>query len=176
MYARLLTRSLLLFTITLVVGLYLPARGQESKSELVGGLTFKDPGYNPHSFIGGWVVQTQITDCDVTTLENFSKFLLINDGGTAQEMSHSVPPSQRTPSFGVWEHLDQNNFVYVLRFFRFSPTGTFTGTAEAKWSVELAQDGQSYAAAGAIKIISTTGVVLATRCGTETGTRMVIPD
>ena len=176
MYAHLLARSLVLFTLTLIFGLCLPARGQESKSELVGGLIFKDPGYNPHSFTGTWVVQTQITDCDVTTLENFSKFLMINAGGTAQEMSHSVPPSQRTPSFGVWEHLGQDNFVYVLRFFRFSPTGTFTGTAEAKWSVVLAQDGQSYTAEGAIKIISTTGVVLATRCGTETGTRMLIPD
>lgn len=176
MYTHLLARSLVLFTITLVFGLYLPARGQETKSEHTGALTWKYPGRNPHSFTGTWLVQTQITNCAGTTLENFSKFLSINAGGTVQEMSNSLPPSQRTVGFGVWEHSYHTNFVYVLRFFRFSPTGTFINTVQAEWSVDLAADGQSYTAAGAIQIALPNGVVVANLCGTETGTRMVIPD
>lgn len=176
MYAHLLARSLVLFTITLVFGLiYLPARGEEIKSEHTGEITWQDPGQNPHSFTGTWIVQTQITNCSGTTLENFSKFISINAGGTAQEMSNSVPPSLRTVGFGVWQHLDHRNFVYALRFFRF-PTGTFAGTVQAKWSVELAEDGQSYTAEGAIQIALPNGTVVANLCGTETGTRMVIPD
>jgi hypothetical protein len=177
MYAHLSSRRLVLFTITLVFGLlYLSASAEEIKSEHTGEISQQDPGQNPHSFTGTWIVQTQITNCAGTTTENFSKFLSINAGGTAQEMSNSLPPSQRTTSFGVWEHLDHTNFVYALRFFRFSPTGTFISTVQAKWSVVLAEDGQSYTAEGAIQVTSPNGTVLANLCGTETGTRMVIPD
>jgi hypothetical protein len=177
MYAHLSARSLVLFTITLVFGLiYLPARAEEIKSEHTGEITRQDPGQNPHSFTGTWIVQTQITNCSGATLENFSKLLSINAGGTAQEMSNSLPPSQRTTAFGVWQHSDHTNFVYALRFFRFTPTGTFANTAQAKWSVVLAEDGQSYTAGGAIQIALPNGTVVANLCGTETGTRMVISD
>jgi hypothetical protein len=176
MYTHLSARILVLFTITLVFGLiHLPASAEEIKSDRTGELTWQDPGQNPHSFTGTWIVQTQITDCSGTTLENFSKFVSINAGGTAQEMSNSVPPSQRTVSFGVWQHLDHRNFVYASRFFRF-PSGTFAGTVQAKWSVFLAEDSQSYTGEGAIQILLPNGTVVANRCGTETGTRMVIPD
>lgn len=178
MYAHLSARSLVLFTtVTLVFGLiYLPARGEEIKSKHTGEISRQDPGQNPFSFTGTWIVQTEITNCAGTTTENFSKFLSINAGGTAQEMSNSLPPSQRTTSFGVWEHLDHTNFVYAVRFFRFSPTGTFISTVQAKWSVVLAEDGQSYTAEGAIQVTSPNGTVVANLCGTENGTRMVIPD
>jgi hypothetical protein len=177
MYTHLSARSLVLFTITLVVGLiFLPARAAEIKSEHTGEITRQDPGQNPHSFTGTWIVQTQITNCAGVTTENFSKFLSIDAGGTAQEMSNSLPPSQRTTGFGVWEHLDHTNFVYALRFFRFTPTGIFASAVQAKWSVVLADDGQSYTAEGAIQVTSPNGTVLANLCGTETGTRMVIPD
>ena len=57
----------------------------------------------------------------------------IEGGGTVHEMSNSLPPSQRTVAFGVWEHLEQRNFVYALRFFRFTPTGSFSNIVQAKW-------------------------------------------
>ena len=175
MYAHLLARSLILFTITLVFGLYLPARGQETKLDLVQ-LTGKIPGHNPHSFTGTWLVQTQITNCLGTPTENFSKFLSIHAGGTANGISNSLPPSQRTTDFGVWQPLFQRNFVYALRFFRFTPAGTFASTVEAKWTVLLAEDADSYTAEGAIQVFAPNGTVIANLCGTETGTRMVIPD
>lgn len=176
MYTHLLARSLILFTITLVFGLiYLPASAEKIKSERTSEITRQDPSQNPHSFTGTWIVQTQTTNCSGTPLENFSKFVSINAGGTAQEMSNSVPPSERTVSFGVWQHLDHRNFVYAQRFFRF-PSGTFAGTVQAKWSVLLADDGQSYTGEGAIQILLPNGTVVANVCGTETGTRMVIPD
>jgi hypothetical protein len=178
MYAHQLARSLVLLTTVMVVFgfFYLPVRGEKIKSEYTSGTFQQDPGQNPHSFGGTWIVQTQITNCAGTTTENFSKFLSINAGGTAQEISNSVPPSQRTTSFGVWEHLDHANYVYALRFFRFSATGIFINTVQAKWSVVLAEDGQSYTAEGAIQVTSPNGTVLANLCGTETGTRMEIPD
>lgn len=176
MYAHLSARILALFAITLLCGLiYLPARGDEITSKGTGEIN-QGPGQNPHSFAGTWIVQTQITNCSGTTLESFSKFLSINAGGTAQEMSNSIPPSQRTTAFGVWQHSDHTNFVYALRFFRFTPTGIFASGVQAKWSVLLADDAQSYTAAGAIQISLPNGTVVQNLCGVETGARMVIPD
>jgi len=176
MYAHLSARSLALVTVTLIFGLIvLPARAEEIKSDPIVEITRQVPGQNPHSFTGTWIVQTQITDCFGNPTENFSKFVSINAGGTAQENSNSVPPSQRTTGFGVWQHLDHTNFVYALRFFRFSPTGTFINTVQAKWSVVLAEDGESYTGVAAIRIVLPDGTIL-NRCGTETGTRMLIPD
>jgi len=91
-------------------------------------------------------------------------------------MSNSLPPSQRTVAFGVWEHLDQRNFVYALRFFRFTPTGTFASTVQAKWTVLMGEAGDSYTAEAAIQVLSPNGAVIANLCGTEFGTRMVIPN
>ena len=176
MYANLLARSLVLFTITLVFGLiYLPASAEEINSGHTGEISWQDPGQNPHSFIGTWIVQTQITNCSGMTLQNFSKLLSINAGGTAQEVSNSLPPSQRTTGFGVWQHSDHANFVYALRFFRFTPTGTFASTNHAKWSVVLDGD-DSYTAEATIQVLLPDGTVAMNLCGTETGTRMMIPD
>lgn len=176
MHAHVTGRTLVLFTTMLIIGLvYIPAGGQDIKSESnssISGL----PGKNPHSFIGTWIVQTQITNCSGVVTENFSKFVSIHAGGTANEMSNSLPPSQRTTAFGVWQPLYQRNFVYALRFFRFTPTGTFASTVQAKWSVLMGEDGDSYTAEGAIQVFAPNGTVIATLCGTETGTRMVIPD
>jgi hypothetical protein len=177
MFVHLTTRSLTLFAITLVSGLIcLPARAQEIKSEQTDEMTWQRSDHNRRSLIGTWIVQTEITNCAGVTLENFSKLLSINARGTSLENSNSVPPSQRTTGFGVWEHSDHRNFVYTVQFFRFTPTGTFASTVQAKWSVELTRGGQSYTAEGAIQIVLPNGVVAANLCGTEIGTRMEIPD
>jgi hypothetical protein len=169
MQAHSTVRTLVLFTTMLITGfLCNPVNGQTESQNL--------PTQNPQSFVGTWIVQTEITNCSGTTLESFSKMISINAGGTAQEISNSLPPSQRTVAFGVWQHLNQNSFVYALRFFRFTPTGTFASTVEAKWSVLMDQSNDVYTAEGNISIKSPTGVVIATLCGTETGTRMVIPE
>lgn len=162
-------RTLVLFTTMLITGfLCNPVNGQTESRNL--------PTQNPQSLVGTWLVQTQITNCSGTPLESFSKIVSVNAGGTAGEISNSLPPSQRTVAFGVWQHLEHNSFVYALRFFRFTPTGTFASTVEAKWSVLMDQSNDVYTAEGAIKVSSPTGVVIATICGTETGTRMVIPE
>jgi hypothetical protein len=167
-----IAKSLALFSALLIIGLlYIPVSGQAvNQSEVVQQL----PGQNPHSFIGTWIVQTQITDCAGTPLENFSKFVSIQAGGTANEISNSLPPSQRTVAFGVWEHLQQGNFVYALRFFRFTPAGTFASTVHAKWSVLMDETGDSYTGEAIVQVIAPNGTVIATLCGTETGTRMLI--
>jgi hypothetical protein len=177
MYANVATRSLILSTSLLIIGLLcVPAGAQDIKSGTKNVSFGQLPGANPHSLIGTWIVQTEITNCSGVVTENFSKFISIHAGGTANEISNSLPPSQRTTAFGVWQPLYQRNFVYALRFFRFTPTGTFASTVEAKWSVLVSEEGDSYTADGAIRVFAPNGTVIANLCGTETGTRFVIPD
>ena len=166
MYARSSVKTLVLFATMLITGMLCNSvKGQTN-----------NPPQNPHSFTGTWIVQAQLTNCAGTTVQSFSKLLAINGGGTALETSNAVPPSARTTAFGVWEHVGHRNFVYALRFFTFSPTGTFATTVNAKWDVWLGDDGNSYTGTGAIQIVSPGGTVIANLCGTETGTRMVIPE
>ncbi len=132
------------------------------------------PGTNPHAFIGTWVVQATITNCSGTTLESFSKGVSINAGGTQSDTSSSS--LYRAVGLGVWEHIQRNEFVYAARFFRFNPDGTPAGSVRAKWTVLMGDDGNDYTATGAIQIVLPNGTVVANLCGTETGTRMVIPE
>ena len=172
---RLLTKTtprfftLACLTLVLLLSGSLTASAQES-----GAISDNLPGANPHSFIGTWVVQTQITNCSGTTLESFSKLVSIHAGGTVNEVSNSVPASQRTTAFGVWEHLDKSEFVYALRFFRFNPDGTSAGAVQAKWTAEVDDGGDSYTATSAIRIMLPDGTIL-NRCGFEAATRMEIP-
>jgi hypothetical protein len=175
MYTQL--KNFVLLAMMLMVGLvYISANGQDIKTENQAEVVQRLPAQNPHSFIGTWNVQTQITNCAGIPVENFSKFVSIEAGGTAHEMSNSLPPSQRTVAFGVWEHLEQRNFVYALRFFRFTPMGTFSNIVQAKWSVLMGDDGDSYTADATIQVMLPNGTVVANLCGSENGTRMVIPN
>ena len=142
-------------------------------AKLSGDGSDNPPGNNPHSFIGAWIVQAQITDCSGTITEGFAKLVSINAGGTTQEVSSSS--LFRSTSLGVWQHVDQRDFVYAQRFFRFNPDGTPVGSVRAKWTVLMAEDGDAYTATGAIQIVLPNGIVVP-RCGVETGTRMTIPE
>jgi hypothetical protein len=160
--------------LSVMLALVVAANGQGVDLGGKGGASSGLPGQNPHSFIGTWIVQTQITNCFGTTLENLSKLTSINAGGTVQDTSNSNP--WRSAGFGVWEHLHQTDFVYAIQFFRFTPDGTFAGSVQAEWSVLMGEDGNSYSAEGDIQLVSPNGFVIAILCGAETGTRMVIPN
>jgi hypothetical protein len=106
MYTQL--KNFVLLAMMLMVGLvYISANGQDIKTENQAEVVQQWPAQNPHSFIGTWNVQTQITNCAGIPVENFSKFVSIEAGGTAHEMSNSLPHSQITVAFGVWEYLEQ---------------------------------------------------------------------
>ena len=170
MSTRFNVKHLILMTAVVVIALvYAAATGYSARPA-------QGPGQNPHAFVGTWLVQTSITDCSGTTLENFSKLLSIDAGGTAHEISSALPPSQRTVAFGVWQNVNQRNFVYALRFFRFTPGGVFTAVSEAKWNVLLDETADSYEANATIKVTTPNGTLVANLCGTENGTRMQIPE
>ncbi len=129
------------------------------------------PASNPHALTGAWTVQSTVTNCNGTTLQNFSKLTAFSEGGTALETSTGLPPSQRTTAFGAWEHVYQNTFRYSLQFFRFAADGTYIGSTRANWMVTLGLFSNAYTADAQIQVILPNGTVVANLCGSETGMR-----
>ncbi len=134
------------------------------------------PAENPHALIGTWTVQSSVTNCNGTTLQNFSKLASFNQGGTAVETSTGLPASQRTTALGVWDHSGRNAFRYAVQFFRFAADGSFIGTTRAQWQVGMNQMSGSYTATASIQVVLPNGNVVATLCGLETGTRLTLPE
>lgn len=123
---------------------------------------------------GTWQTQTTIRNCqNGTVMENFSKFVSFNTGGTAQEVSS--PSLFRSAALGIWERNGWNSFRYLLRFFRFNPDGTPAGSARAIWEVEM-DNSNSYTAEATVQVIAPNGTVVATVCGLETATRLDLPN
>jgi hypothetical protein len=177
MRTRITHLTLILSALSMILFASAGAGGQDLKLASGDDLFRAIPGENPHAFIGTWLVTTQVATCPgapPAPTENFSKMVSANAGGTLSETSSST--LFRSVAFGVWEHLGQRDFVYAQRFFRFNTDGTLAGGVQAKWSVLMGEDGDAYTATGDIRITLPNGTVVATRCGTETGTRMVIPE
>jgi hypothetical protein len=63
-----------------------------------------------------------------------------------------------------------------MRFFRFNPDGTNSGSIRATWNISVDNNGDSYTGEGAVQVVLPNGVVVANLCATETATRMVIPN
>jgi hypothetical protein len=123
---------------------------------------------------GTWQAQTTIVNCQTgTVMENFSKFVSFNSGGTAQEVSSST--LFRSAALGIWERNGWDSFRYLLRFFRFNPDGTPAGSVRAVWEGEFTNS-NSYVAEATVQIIAPNGTVVATICGTETASRLEMPD
>lgn len=143
-----------------------PSKVQASDTEDFWGLRRLD---------GTWQAQVTIRNCQTgTVMENFSKFVSFNAGGTAQEASSST--LFRSAGLGVWRRQDRDAFTYLLRFFRFNADGTPAGSVRAVWEVEVAQGSNSYEGEAMVQIIAPNGNVVATLCGTETATLVELPD
>ena len=160
----------------LVIG-QVEARGQETFDKETINIETTKPlwGNGARAIEGTWQTQVTIRLCpngDVT--ETFSKLVSFHQGGTANETSSSS--LFRTTAFGLWQHNNGDSFRYVLRFFRFNPDGTHAGSVRALWNVTLDDFSDSYTATSLVEILAPNGTVVATRCGSETGTRVVFPN
>lgn len=156
-------------TILISVLLAVTSMGQDKGAEPATLLPTL-PGANPLSLIGTWEVQATVTNCSGITLQQFSKLVSFNPGGTAIEVSTGAPPAARTTALGIWEHEGRNSFRYALKFFIFTPTGVHAATTNAKWFVTMGEFSNSYTAEGQIQVVPVSGPTQ-NLCGTETGTR-----
>jgi len=120
---------------------------------------------------GSWNTQVTIRNCETgAAIASFPAMNTFMRGGTMQEFSVGSG-LLRGPGHGVWNHQSGRRFSYAFQFFRFNADGTYAGLTRARRQVELSRSGNSYNASATIEIINTGGVVVATACATEVGTR-----
>src|SRR5688572_23407200 len=132
-----------------------------NKSEPVGSDAASLGGDRSRGLEGTWQAQTMTRNCQTgTVMESFSKLVSFSRGGTAQEVSSST--LFRTAGLGIWERNDDDDddlgggeadsFRYLLRFFRFNPDGTTSGSVRAIWNVTPGPGDDAYTAEATIQI------------------------
>jgi hypothetical protein len=81
----------------------------------------------------------------------------------------------RGPAHGSWEHVSGRLYADTHIFFRFDPAGTFLGSQKIRETVQLAQDGDSYAAVAISDLFDPNGNLVASGLrATITATRIKV--
>jgi hypothetical protein len=130
---------------------------------------------SPNGLVGAWT-QTVILPAPLPPLRSIQVF---NRGGTAVETS-SEPPATRSPMLSTWKHLGGRLYAATGEHFIFNPqTGALQGTRKINRTIDVAQDGQSYATVARVTTFDPLGNVVATFVARATAERMQlepIPD
>ena len=111
---------------------------------------------SPNGLVGAWT-QTVTPLAPLPPLRSIQVF---NRGGTAVETS-SQPPATRSPMLSTWKHLGGRLYAVTGVHFTFNPeTGALQGTQKINRTIEVAQDGQSYATIARVTTFDTLGNVI----------------
>jgi hypothetical protein len=126
------------------------------------------------SLIGAWDMTITFRDCTTGAamrerpgLISFMFGGILQEFGTGQQI-----PQNRTEAQGSWSHNTGRSYSAVAKAFRFNPDGSLAGTAKLYRLITLNDDGNSFEAAVNSEIYDVNGVLLATGCATESGTRL----
>lgn len=132
-------------------------------------------GHASNGLVGAWA-QTVNLPAPLPPLRSIQVF---NRGGTAVETS-SEPPATRSPMLSTWKHLSGRLYAATGEHFIFNPqTGALQGTRKINRTIEVAQDGQSYATVARVTTFDPLGNVVATFVARARAERMQlepIPD
>jgi hypothetical protein len=121
---------------------------------------------------GTWNVTVTVVNCTTGVPgPSFPRLNTFVASGEMQEFSAFVPPSQRGPGHGVWQHLTDGSYSYSIKFFRFNALGTFVGWVIEHRQVMVDVAGDSYTATGTGQVFDANGNLLFNTCATETATR-----
>ena len=134
----------------------------ESKSQNTGGGRLE----------GTWDVQVTIRNCqtgaEIRTFKSLGAFM---SGGTMQDVTSGIPPSQRVTGVGVWSHISGNTYRFSFKSFSFDANGNFTGWQVIRHELKLDSNGTEYTSAGTAEVYDPNGNLLFTGCSTTTATR-----
>jgi hypothetical protein len=124
---------------------------------------------------GTWNVTVNICN-NGPTVTRLNTFMF---GGTMQEFAAFVSPLvpvRRGPGQGVWEHLNDEHYSYIVKFFVFNADSTLTGWRIETRDVIVDVSGGNYTATGTSQLYDTNGnPVGPPLCATETATRFEVP-
>lgn len=144
---------------------------------MIGAVTVQahDDRFQPVPQLQGvWKTQVTILDCvsGNKLAGPFPGFIAFQAGGTIGESGPALPNSTRGAGFGIWQRTGRNTFSETLTFQRFDLTGVYLGTQVIHATPKVADDSQSYVAAGGtFEVKDAAGTTLTTGCSHATGAR-----
>jgi hypothetical protein len=119
---------------------------------------------------GTWIVTVNRT----APLPPLTSLQVITRDGSVIEMANEWQAA-RSAAYGSWEHLERRLYASTTSFFRFNPqTGEYLGTQKVNRTIELAQDGQSFAHVARVTSLDPSGNVQGSFIARATGRRMEI--
>lgn len=161
-----MTRKTAVASLITLVAAALLAAGAVSAGD--GDASRGQPSGN--QIVGTWIVTVNRPAPlpPLTSLQVFTR------GGSVIETANEWPAT-RTESFGAWKRIDRRLYAATTMFFRFNPqNGTYLGTQEINRTIELAQDGQSFAHVARVTSLDPNGNVLGSFTARATGKRLEI--
>ncbi len=118
---------------------------------------------------GVWTVNVTIRDCQtgdaIRSLRALNLF--IHDGSLTETAVNVL----RTPSVGIWKHLEGQTYASIFTFFRYKPDGTFASRAKVTRTIELKDNGGEFTSSGTVEDFDADNTLISTACETETATR-----
>ena len=82
-----------------------------------------DHAWFPDPIVSVWNVSVDITNCATgATIASREAMALFAAYGTRHE-TNATNPALRCPTFGNWRHLENNEYQFAFRFFRFDAAG-----------------------------------------------------
>jgi hypothetical protein len=118
---------------------------------------------------GVWTINVTIHDCQtgdvIRSLRALNLF--IHDGSLTETAVNVL----RTPSVGIWRHLERRTFSSIFTFFRYNPDGTFASRAKVTRAIELSEDSSEFTSTDTVEDFDANNVLISTTCATEAATR-----
>jgi hypothetical protein len=99
---------------------------------------------------------------------------IFTSDGSAIETSNEAP-SSRSPLYSSWERNSGRLYSATGVHFLYNPaTGEFVGTRKINRTIELSEDGQSFAAIARVTTLDPNGNVLGSGTATASGERLLV--
>lgn len=137
-----------------------------SRAAATGKSWFADP------IVGTWEVVVDVTNCNTgdSIASGGQALALFNADGTRHE-TNATNPALRTPGYGNWHRVENNEYEFAFKFFRFDSTGAYIGSTSVRHDLFLSADATSYYSEGIAEFLDPANNLLFVGCGSATATR-----
>lgn len=123
--------------------------------------------------VGVWDLVISFRDCATGNVTRTRPGLFsFMTGGVMQEFGTGTAPLDRSDAQGVWRHETGRYFSSVSKAFRFAADGSLAGSVKLYRLIALDKDGSQIDVNVSSEIYDANGILVATGCATESGTRL----
>jgi hypothetical protein len=119
---------------------------------------------------GMWETQITLNDCSGHVIRSFQGMLTFHQGGTMMDGT-TTPSALRTPAEGVWRHIADNTYAFLMKSFTFNAQNIFTGWSIIAGELTVDSTGDVFTGPATVEVYDPNGVLVATLCAESSGTR-----